>query len=166
MTRKKSMPSFDVVSEVEMFELNNAINQANKEVTTRFDFKGTECSFTLKDDVITLAAEGEFQLKQMRDILRSKMMKRKIDSASLDVQQVEGSLKNTRQKILLKQGLDGDAGRKVTKAIKAGKFKVQTQIQGDQVRVTGKKRDDLQKVMAMLREEDIGTPVQFNNFRD
>ena len=166
MTRKKSMPSFDVVSEVEMFELNNAINQANKEVTTRFDFKGTECSFTLKDDVITLAAEGEFQLKQMRDILRSKMMKRKIDSASLDVQKVEGSLKNTRQKILLKQGLDGDAGRKVTKAIKAGKFKVQTQIQGDQVRVTGKKRDDLQKVMAMLREEDIGTPVQFNNFRD
>jgi len=160
------MPSFDVVSEIEMFELNNAINQANKEVTTRFDFKGTECSFTLKDDVITLAAEGEFQLKQMRDILRSKMMKRKIDSASLDVQKVEGSLKNTRQKILLKKGLDGDAGRKVTKAIKAGKFKVQTQIQGDQVRVTGKKRDELQKVMAMLREEDIGVPVQFNNFRD
>jgi len=160
------MPSFDVVSEVEMFELNNAINQANKEVTTRFDFKGTDCSFTLKDDVITLAAEGEFQLKQMRDILRSKMMKRKIDSASLDIQKVEGSLKNTRQKILLKQGLDGDAGRKVTKAIKAGKFKVQTQIQGDQVRVTGKKRDDLQKVMAMLREEDIGVPLQFSNFRD
>jgi len=160
------MPSFDVVSEIEMFELNNAINQANKEVSTRFDFKGTECSFTLKDDVITLAAEGEFQLKQMRDILRSKMMKRKIDSASLDVQKVEGSLKNTRQKILLKKGLDGDAGRKVTKAIKAGKFKVQTQIQGDQVRVTGKKRDELQKVMAMLREEDIGVPLQFNNFRD
>lgn len=160
------MPSFDVVSEVEMFELNNAINQANKEVTTRFDFKGTECSFTLKDDIITLAAEGEFQLKQMRDILRAKMIKRKIDSASLDVQKVEGSLKNTRQKILLKQGLNGDAGRKVTKAIKAGKFKVQTQIQGDQVRVTGKKRDDLQKVMAMLREEDIGVPLQFNNFRD
>ena len=160
------MPSFDVVSEIEMFELSNAINQANKEVTTRFDFKGTECSFTLKDDVITLAAEGEFQLKQMRDILRSKMMKRKIDSASLDVQKVEGSLKNTRQKILLQQGLDGDAGRKVTKAIKAGKYKVQTQIQGDQVRVTGKKRDDLQKVMAMLREEDIGIPLQFSNFRD
>lgn len=160
------MPSFDVVSEVEMHELKNAIDQANREVSTRFDFKGTECSFALNDETITLAAEGEFQLKQMRDILRAKMVKRNIDSGALDVQKVEGSLKNTRQKILLKQGLDSDAGRKVTKAIKAGKFKVQTQVQGDQVRVTGKKRDDLQQVMAMLREEDIGTPVQFTNFRD
>lgn len=160
------MPSFDVVSEVEMHELNNALDQANREVTTRFDFKGTECSFTLGDDIITLAAEGEFQLKQMRDILRSKMVKRNIDTGALDVQKVEGSLKNTRQKILLKQGLDSDAGRKVTKAIKAGKFKVQAQVQGDQVRVTGKKRDDLQQVMAMLREEELGTPVQFTNFRD
>ena len=160
------MPSFDVVSEVEMYELNNAIDQANREVTTRFDFKGTDCSFTYANDVITLAAEGEFQLKQMRDILRAKMVKRNIDSGALDVQKVEGSLKNTRQKILLKQGLDSDAGRKVIKAIKAGKFKVQAQVQGDQVRVTGKKRDDLQHVMAMLREEDVGIPLQFTNFRD
>jgi uncharacterized protein YajQ (UPF0234 family) len=94
------------------------------------------------------------------------MVKRKIDTGALDIQNPEGSLKNTRQKILLKQGLDGDAGRKVTKLIKAGKFKVQTQIQGNQVRITGKKRDDLQAVMAMLREESIGVPVQFTNFRD
>jgi len=160
------MPSFDVVSEIEMHELNNAVDQANREVSTRFDFKGSDCSFELNDEQITLKAEGDFQLKQMRDVLRSKMVKRKIDTGALDIQDPEGSLKNTRQKILLKQGLDGDAGRKVTKLIKAGKFKVQTQIQGNQVRITGKKRDDLQAVMAMLREENIGVPVQFTNFRD
>ncbi len=160
------MPSFDVVSEIDMHELKNAIDQANREVSTRFDFKGTDCSFNLGEEGITLKAEGEFQLKQMRDILRSKMFKRKIDSAALDVQNHEGSLKNTRQKILIKQGLDGEAGRKVSKLIKAGKFKVQAQIQGDQVRITGKKRDELQSVMSMLREEDIGVPVQFSNFRD
>ncbi len=160
------MPSFDVVSEVDMHELRNAVDQANKEVSTRFDFKGTDCKFTLSDDVITLNAEGEFQLKQMRDVLRSKMVKRNIDTGALDIQDVEGQLKNTRQKILLKQGLDGDAGRKVTKLIKEGKFKVQTQIQGNQVRITGKKRDDLQQVMAMLRGADLGIPVQFTNFRD
>jgi hypothetical protein len=160
------MPSFDVVSEVEMHELKNAIDQANREVGTRFDFKGTDCSFSLSDEEITLKAEGEFQLKQMRDVLRSKMVKRKIDTGALDIQNPEGSLKNTRQKILLKQGLDGDAGRKVTKLIKTGKFKVQTQVQGNQVRITGKKRDDLQAVMTMLREENIGVPVQFTNFRD
>jgi len=160
------MPSFDVVSEIDMHELKNAIDQANREVSTRFDFKGTECSFELNDEVITLKAEGDFQLKQMLDILRSKMVKRSIDSGALDIQKSEGSLKSTRQKILLKQGLDGDAGRKVTKLIKSGKFKVQTQIQGNQVRITGKKRDDLQTVMAMLREESLGVPVQFTNFRD
>ncbi len=160
------MPSFDVVSEVEMHELKNAIDQANREVGTRFDFKGMDCSFSLNDEEISLKAEGEFQLKQMRDVLRAKMVKRKIDTGALDIQNPEGSLKSTRQKILLKQGLDGDAGRKITKLIKAGKFKVQTQIQGNQVRITGKKRDDLQSVMAMLREENIGVPVQFTNFRD
>ena len=115
---------------------------------------------------MTLKAEGEFQIKQMRDVLRTKLVARKVDTGSLDIQDVEGQLKNTRQKILLKQGLDGDAGRKVTKLIKAGKFKVTTQMQDKQVRVTGKKRDDLQQVMAMLRAEDLGVPVQFTNFRD
>lgn len=160
------MPSFDVVSEVDMHELQNAVDQANKEVTTRYDFKGTDCSFELNDEVLTLKAEGEFQIKQMRDVLRSKMLARKVDTGALDIQDVEGQLKNTRQKILLKQGLDGDAGRKVNKLIKEGKFKVKTQMQDKQLRVTGKKRDDLQQVMAMLRGEDIGIPVQFTNFRD
>ena len=160
------MPSFDVVSEVDMHELRNAVDQANKEVTTRYDFKGSDCSFELNDEVITLKAEGEFQIKQMRDVLRSKMVARKVDTSALDIQDVEGQLKNTRQRMLLKQGLDGDAGRKVSKLIKAGKFKVTTQMQDKQVRVTGKKRDDLQQVMAMLRAEDIGVPVQFTNFRD
>ena len=160
------MPSFDVVSEVDMHELSNAVDQANREVSTRFDFKGADCHFTLNEEVITLAAEGEFQLKQMRDILRAKMVKRKVDSGALDIQNPEGQLKNTRQKILLKQGLDGDVGRKITKLIKAGKFKVQAQVQDKQVRVTGKKRDDLQQVMAMLREEEVDVPLQFTNFRD
>ncbi len=160
------MPSFDVVSEVDMHELRNAVDQANKEVTTRYDFKGSDCCFELNDEVITLKAEGEFQIKQMRDVLRSKMVARKVDTSALDIQDVEGQLKNTRQRMLLKQGLDGDAGRKVSKLIKAGKFKVTTQMQDKQVRVTGKKRDDLQQVMAMLRAEDIGVPVQFTNFRD
>lgn len=160
------MPSFDVVSEIDMHELRNAVDQANKEVTTRYDFKGSDCSFELNEEVITLKAEGEFQIKQMRDVLRSKMVSRKVDTSALDIQDVEGQLKNTRQRMLLKQGLDGDAGRKVSKLIKAGKFKVTTQMQDKQVRVTGKKRDDLQQVMAMLRAEDIGVPVQFTNFRD
>lgn len=160
------MPSFDVVSEVDLHELRNAVDQANKEVTTRYDFKGTDCSFELTDEVITLKAEGEFQIKQMRDVLRSKMVARKVDTGALDVQDVEGQLKNTRQRILLKQGLDGDAGRKINKAIKEGKFKVKSQMQDKQVRVTGKKRDDLQEVMAMLRGKDVGVPLQFTNFRD
>jgi len=160
------MPSFDVVSEVDLHELRNAVDQANKEVTTRYDFKGTDCSFELTDEVITLKAEGEFQIKQMRDVLRSKMVARKVDTAALDIQDVEGQLKNTRQRILLKQGLDGDAGRKINKAIKEGKFKVKSQMQDKQVRVTGKKRDDLQQVMAMLRGSDMGVPLQFTNFRD
>ncbi len=160
------MPSFDVVSEVDMHELRNAVDQANKEVSTRYDFKGSDCSFELNDEVITLKAEGEFQIKQMRDVLRSKMVNRKVDTSALDIQDIEGQLKNTRQRILLKQGLDGDAGRKISKLIKAGKFKVTTQMQDKQLRVTGKKRDDLQQVMAMLRGEDVGVPLQFTNFRD
>ena len=160
------MPSFDVVSEVDMHELRNAVDQANKEVSTRYDFKGSDCSFELNDEVITLKAEGEFQIKQMRDVLRSKMVARKVDTSALDIQDIEGQLKNTRQRVLLKQGLDGDAGRKVSKLIKAGKFKVTTQMQDKQLRVTGKKRDDLQQVMAMLRVADLDIPVQFTNFRD
>lgn len=161
------MPSFDVVSEVETHEIRNATEQANKEVTTRFDFKGTNSNFELKDDVITLKSESTFQLQQMLDILRNKCAKRGIDAAALDPQDAsETGLNNASQKVLLKQGLDAEKGKKVIKALKEAKLKVQAQIQGEQVRVTGKKRDDLQQAMAILRDQDIGMPLQFNNFRD
>ncbi|RVU85879.1 YajQ family cyclic di-GMP-binding protein [Leucothrix sargassi] len=161
------MPSFDVVSEVELHEVRNATDQANKEVTTRFDFKGSNASFELKDDVITLRAENTFQLKQMLDILRNKCAKRNIDASALDPQDAsETGINNANQKVLLKQGLDAEKGKKVIKALKEAKLKVQAQIQGEQVRVTGKKRDDLQQAIALLREQELGLPLQFNNFRD
>ena len=161
------MPSFDVVSEVDLHEVRNATDQANKEVTTRFDFKGSNASFELKDEIITLKADNTFQLKQMMDILRAKFAKRNIDSAALDPQKPnETGINNADQKVLLRQGLDSDNGKKVVKALKAGKLKVQSQIQGEQVRVTGKKRDDLQEAIALLREQELGIPLQFNNFRD
>jgi len=161
------MPSFDVVSEVDLHEVRNATDQANKEVTTRFDFKNSDASFELSDDAITLKAESTFQLQQMMDILRNKFTKRKIDAGALDPQKaVETGINNASQKVLLKQGLDSDNGKKVVKALKAAKLKVQSQIQGEQVRVTGKKRDDLQEAIALLREEELGLPLQFTNFRD
>ncbi|MGB1309838.1 MAG: YajQ family cyclic di-GMP-binding protein [Leucothrix sp.] len=161
------MPSFDVVSEVDLHEVRNATDQANKEVTTRFDFKNSDASFELKDDAITLKAENTFQLKQMMDILRNKFTKRNIDAAALDPQQAnETGINNASQKVLLKQGLDSDNGKKVVKALKGAKLKVQSQIQGEQVRVTGKKRDDLQEAIALLREQELGLPLQFTNFRD
>ena len=128
------MPSFDVVSEVDLHEVRNATDQANKEVTTRFDFKGSDASFELKDDAISLKAENTFQLKQMMDILRNKFTKRNIDASALDPQKtVETGINNATQKVLLKQGLDSDNGKKVVKALKAGKLKVQSQIQGEVV---------------------------------
>lgn len=161
------MPSFDVVSEVDLHEVRNATDQANKEVTTRFDFKNSDASFELSDDAITLKAENTFQLQQMMDILRNKFTKRKIDASALDPQKaVETGINNASQKVLLKQGLDSENGKKVVKALKAAKIKVQSQIQGEQVRVTGKKRDDLQEAIALLREEELGLPLQFTNFRD
>ena len=161
------MPSFDVVSEVEVFEARNATDQANREVTTRFDFKGSDASFEFKDDSILLNAENTFQLKQMLEILRSKFTSRKIDAAAMYPQTPqELSLKSAKQTVLLRQGLDADNGRKIVKLLKGSKLKVQSQIQGDQVRVTGKKRDDLQAAMALLREEELDLPLQFTNFRD
>ena len=161
------MPSFDVVSEVDLHEVRNATDQANKEVTTRFDFKGSDANFELKDDIITLKAENTFQLKQMMDILRNKFTKRNIDAGALDPQQAnETGINNASQKVLIKQGLDSENGKKVVKALKGAKLKVQSQIQGEQVRVTGKKRDDLQEAIALLREQELGLPLQFTNFRD
>ena len=160
------MPSFDVVSEVDIQEVRNAVDQANREIGTRFDFKGVDAKFEQSDSDITLRAEQEFQLTQMLDILRQKLAKRKIDVACMDVKEPETSLNAARQSVLIKQGIETDLAKKMVKAIKASKIKVQAQIQGEQIRVTGKKRDDLQEVMGLLRDGDYGLPLQFTNFRD
>ncbi len=160
------MPSFDVVSEVDLQEVRNAVDQANREVGTRYDFKGVDAKFELTDADIKLSAEVEFQLSQMMDILRQKLVKRKVDITSMDIKEPETTINAARQHVIIKQGIDADNAKKMVKDIKGSKIKVQAQVQGDQVRVTGKKRDDLQQVMALLREADYGLPLQFTNFRD
>ena len=160
------MPSFDVVSEFEMQELTNAVDQANRELKTRFDFKGVKASFEHDEFNVVVRAEGEFQLKQMQDILEAKLIKRGIDVKCLEVSDVESNVAEARVTVTLRQGLDKDLAKKVVKTIKASKSKVQSAIQGEKVRVTGKKRDDLQGAIALLKEADLGLPLQFNNFRD
>ncbi|MEW5008522.1 MAG: YajQ family cyclic di-GMP-binding protein [Cycloclasticus sp.] len=160
------MPSFDVVSEVDKHELSNAVDQANKEVTTRFDFKGTGANFELVDTDVTLIGESKFQLGQMLDIFRIKLSRRGVDVDCMDVQNAEETGLKVRQKVSIKDGLDSESAKKITKLIKEKKLKVQAQIQKEQVRVTGKKRDELQAVMAMLKAEGLGVPLQFKNFRD
>ena len=160
------MPSFDVVSEVDSHELMNAVDQMNREVSNRFDFKGSDAKVMLKDFEMNFEASSDFQLKQMRDIMVNKLSKRGIDTACLDRGKVEERGLRAYQTITVKHGIDKDSAKKITKLIKEKKFKVQAAIQGEQVRVTGKKRDDLQAVMAFLRESDVGVPLQFNNFRD
>ncbi|VAX06951.1 UPF0234 protein Yitk [hydrothermal vent metagenome] len=160
------MPSFDVVSEVDLQEVRNAVDQANREIGTRFDFKGVDAKFEQTEAEIILRAEVEFQLKQMMDILEKKLVKRKVDVASMDIKEPETTLNAARQHVTIKQGIDADTCRKVVKIIKNAKMKVQSQIQGDQVRVTGKKRDDLQQAIALLKETEFGLPFQYTNFRD
>jgi uncharacterized protein YajQ (UPF0234 family) len=160
------MPSFDVVSEVDKHELSNAVDQANREVGTRFDFKGSDARFELKGHEITLTAQSEFQLQQMLDILQNKMVKRGVDIDALDVAEPETANMRARQQITVREGLDKEIARKIVKLVKDSKLKVQSAVQGEQVRVTGKKRDDLQAVMAMLREQKLGLPLQYTNFRD
>lgn len=163
------MPSFDIVSEVDKHELSNAVDQANKEVTSRFDFKGTDSGFTLdeKEMMIKLHSESEFQLDQMYDILTAKLIKRGIDTRAIERKDPDIQLKTARQNVIVHQGLDATIAKKITKAIKDQKMKVQAAIQGETVRVTGKKRDDLQEAIAMLRAMDeLERPLQFNNFRD
>jgi uncharacterized protein YajQ (UPF0234 family) len=160
------MPSFDVVSEVDLQEVRNAVDQANREVGTRFDFKGVDAKFEQGEADIVMRAEQEFQLGQMLDILRQKLAKRKVDVGSMDVKEPESSLNAARQQILIKQGIDSVTAKKMVKEIKGSKLKVQAQIQGEQIRVTGKKRDDLQQVIAMLKKADYDLPLQFSNFRD
>jgi uncharacterized protein YajQ (UPF0234 family) len=160
------MPSFDVVSEVDTHELTNAVDQAIRELTQRFDFKGTDASFELEETTVTMTASADFQLKQMLDILKLRMSKRGIDVACLEVKDPEVNLARAKQLVICKQGIDADAGRKVSRLIKDSKLKVQAQVQGDKVRIIGKKRDDLQEAIAFLRKADVGVPLQFNNFRD
>jgi uncharacterized protein YajQ (UPF0234 family) len=160
------MPTFDIVSELDLQEVRNAVDQANREIQTRFDFKGIKASFELTEETILMIGEQEFHLQQMMDILRQKLVKRKVDLASLDPRDPVSTLSTARQEVQLKQGVDADTAKRMVKFIKGSKLKVQAQIQGDQVRVSGKKRDDLQEAIALLRGEDWGLPIQFNNFRD
>ena len=160
------MPSFDVVSEVNHHELSNAVDQANREVTTRFDFKGTGSNFELKDQVITMNTESEFQLQQMYDVLCNKLVKRGIDIACLELGDPIIQVKTAVQAVTVNEGIDTADAKKMVKAIKDRKIKVQAAIQGDQLRITGKKRDDLQAVIGLLKEAKIGPPLQFKNMRD
>jgi len=160
------MPSFDMVSELDEQEVRNAVDQANRELEKRFDFRGVDASFEYTKDVIELAAFEEFQLAQMMDMLRNKMIKRGLDARSLEAGSIEGAGKQKRQKFAIRQGVDKDNARKAVKLLKESKLKVQAQIQGEQVRVTGKKRDDLQSAMALLKDSAIDIPLQFENFRD
>ncbi len=160
------MPSFDIVSEVAMNEVLNAVDNANRELQSRFDFRGVEASFELNKEDIKMAADAEFQLKQMADILRDKLLKRNIETTCLEFEDIEHSGRRYFQVVKLKQGIASDMAKKLVKLIKDSKIKVQAAIQGDEVRVTGKKRDDLQEVMALIRGADLGQPFQFNNFRD
>lgn len=160
------MPSFDVVSEIDGHELANAVDQANREVANRFDFKGTGAKFELQDFVVSLEAQADFQLKQMLDILTQKLARRGIDVAAMAPDEPEIALNKARQKVVMKHGVETDTARKMVKLIKDSKMKLQSQIQGDQVRVTGKKRDDLQAAIQMLKQADLGLPLQFTNFRD
>ncbi|MBU0501547.1 MAG: YajQ family cyclic di-GMP-binding protein [Gammaproteobacteria bacterium] len=160
------MPSFDVVSEVDLQEIRNAVDQANREVGQRFDFKGSGAEYEVNGAEMTLRAQNDFQLRQMMDILEMKLVKRNLDIGCLEKKEPVVNLNDARQTVVARQGIESDTARKMVKEIKATKIKVQAQIQGEQVRVTGKNRDDLQEVIAFLRKADFGLPLQFTNFRD
>jgi len=160
------MPSFDVVSEFDAHEASNAIDQANREVTTRFDFKGTGSKYLLDGELITLTSQTDFQLKQMLDIMRQKLAKRGIDVACLKEEEPELTGSEARQKVVMRQGLDTPLARELVKKIKSSKIKVQSAIQGDKLRIRGKKRDDLQAVIALLKDSGTELPLQYENFRD
>ncbi|TAK74908.1 MAG: YajQ family cyclic di-GMP-binding protein [Gammaproteobacteria bacterium] len=162
------MPSFDIVSTIDTHEINNAVDQANREVSTRFDFKGTNARVELVKDKITLIAPTDFQLKQVDEIFRNKLAKRQVDIRSMNYKEINTALNEAKQLVEVKQGIDSDNAKKITKLIKESGLKVQAAIQGDQIRVTGKKRDDLQEVIAMLKGAGakVEIPLQFVNFRD
>ena len=160
------MPSFDIVSEVDLHQLTNAVDQAGRIVGNRFDFKGVEASFEREERTVVLTAEADFQVAQMEDMLRSALIKCEIDPGAMDCGEPQTSGKLVKETVVLRHGLDSAQCKAIVKRIKDEKMKVQAQIQGEQVRVTGKKRDDLQQVIALLRDQDFGAPLQFTNFRD
>jgi len=162
------MPTFDVVSELDMQEVRNAVDQAQREVTTRFDFKGTGSSIELKEKTIELATESESRLQALTQVLEEKLVRRKVSLKALDFGKVEEATKGTvRQTVTLQMGISSDKAREIGKFVKELNLKgVQHQVQGDQLRVTGKKRDDLQAAIAAMREHDFELPLQFTNFRD
>lgn len=160
------MPSFDVVSDFDTHEAANAVDQANREVNTRFDFKGTGSKFDMDGNQITLTSQSDFQLKQMLDILRQKLGKRGVDIGCMKEEEPQMSGSEARQTVILRQGIETELARKMVKMVKGSKLKVQVAIQGDKLRVNGKKRDDLQAIIALLKGADVDLPLQYENFRD
>lgn len=160
------MPSFDVVSEVDKHALTNAVDQAQRLITNRFDFKGVDAKFERKEFEITITADADMQLDQMLDVLRTAMAKNGIDVSCLDISSMKTSGKQVKRDMTVRTGIDKELAKKIVALVKEKKLKVQASIQGDQVRVTGKKRDDLQECIATLRAVELGMPMQFNNFRD
>jgi uncharacterized protein YajQ (UPF0234 family) len=160
------MPSFDAVSELNAHEVANALDQANRELAQRFDFKDTGARFDLKEFTVTLHAQVDFQLKQMLEILKLRLSKRGIDLVCLDIKESQTNLSAAQQEVILKHGIDQETGKKITRLVKDSRLKVQASLQGDKVRITGKQRDDLQQAMALLRGAKLEVALQFNNFRD
>ncbi|MGX5173127.1 YajQ family cyclic di-GMP-binding protein [Aliikangiella sp. IMCC44653] len=160
------MPSLDVVSEVDFHELANAVDQANREISTRFDLKNTSAKFELKDTQVKVIADGKMHVKQLVDMLRVKLIKRGIDPQCMEIGDIKANGKLVYQEVVIREGIEQSLAKKISKLIKDSKLKVQASIQGDKLRVTGKKRDDLQAVMRLIKESELEWPMQFNNFRD
>jgi cyclic-di-GMP-binding protein len=160
------MPSFDAVSELNQHEVANAVDQANRELSQRFDFKDTGARFELKEFTVTLHAQVDFQLRQMLEIVKLRLGKRGVDLKCLEVKEPQTTLASAHQEVLLRHGIDAETAKLLTRLIKDSKLKVQASLQGDKVRVSGKQRDDLQAAMALLRGAKLDRPLQFNNFRD
>jgi cyclic-di-GMP-binding protein len=160
------MPSFDAVSELNSHEVANAVDQANRELAQRFDFKDTGARFELKDFTVTLQAQVDFQLRQMLEILKLRLSKRGVDLSCLQIGEPRTTLSSAQQEVVLRQGIDADTGRKITRLVKDSKLRVQASVQGDKVRISGKQRDDLQAAIVLLRAAKLDVPLQFTNFRD
>jgi cyclic-di-GMP-binding protein len=160
------MPSFDAVSELNSHEVANAVDQANRELAQRFDFKDSGARFELQELTVTLHAQVDFQLKQMLEILKLRLSKRGVDLVCLEVKEAQTTLSSAQQEVVLRHGIDQETGKQIARLVKDSKLKVQASLQGDKVRITGKQRDDLQAAMALLRGAKLTMPLQFNNFRD